>query len=185
MSCFSNVFQDGEELLIDYSDRLTGEISGEMGGPKICIRMAYCGAIHDVDQCVEQLWINFVKAWLWNEQHKLSRFTAISRSKCHTLHCWCPLAHLLCTLNPGHIWAWTTHSQMVHSMLIHPQMSHERVGKRRHFHLDRQETQQCATAMSQCSLLGLGEVAKELFCFLPIDATQQHELRWQVFISCM
>ncbi len=23
------------------------------------------GAIHEVDQCVEQLWINFVKAWLW------------------------------------------------------------------------------------------------------------------------
>ena len=126
----------------------------------------------------------FCESLALNEQHKLSRFRSISRSKCHTWHCWCPSAHLLCTLNPTHIWAWTTHSQMLHSILIHPQMSHERVGKRKHFHLDRQETQQCATAMSQCSLLGLGEVAKELFCFLPIDATQQHELRWQVFISC-
>lgn len=186
MSCFSNVFQDGEELLIDYSDRLTGEISGEMGGPKKTWReipLHTDGLLWSRPWRGPMCWAaldQFCESLALNEQHKLSRFRAISRSKCHTLHCWCPLAHLLCTLNPGHIWAWTTHSQMVHSMLIHPQMPHERVGKRRHFHLDRQETQQCATAMSQCSLLGLGEVAKELFCFLPIDATQQHELRWQV-----
>ena len=150
----------------------------------LCIQMAYCGAVHDVGPMCWAALDQFCEGLALNEQHKLSRFRAISRSKCHTWHRWCPSAHLLSTLNPTHIWAWTTHSQMIHSMLIHPQMSHERVGKRRHFHLDRQETQQCATAMSQCSLLGLGEVAKELFCFLPIDATQQHELRWQVFISC-